>query len=132
MPNLQAVKEVVFGMNRNSTTRPHNMAGAFFQNAWENIKEYVHKMVVSFFCRYELPKFVTYTILVFLPKNLVINNFSDVRPISLSNFVNKIFSRIIHERIQKVLCDIISKKTSLVCSREYHCREYPSGSRDHN
>lgn len=35
-----------------------------------------------------------------------------MRPISLSNFVNEIFSRISHERIKKVLPEIISKEQS--------------------
>lgn len=38
----------------------------------------------------------------------MVDNFSDLRPISLSNFVNKIFSRIIHERIKRVLPEIVS------------------------
>lgn len=50
---------------------------------------------------------MTHTNLVLLPKKLVINTFSDMSSISLSNFLNKIFSRIIHERIKSVLPDII-------------------------
>ncbi|KAF3646704.1 hypothetical protein FXO38_19027 [Capsicum annuum] len=64
--------------------------------------------------RYELPKFVTYTNLVLLPKKLVVNTFSDLRPISLSNFVSKIFSRILHDRIKKVLPDVISEEQSAI------------------
>lgn len=38
------------------------------------------------------------------------NTFLDIKPISLSHFVNLIFSRIIHKRIKGILLDIISEK----------------------
>uniref|UniRef100_A0A3Q7IXR0 Reverse transcriptase domain-containing protein n=1 Tax=Solanum lycopersicum TaxID=4081 RepID=A0A3Q7IXR0_SOLLC len=43
-----------------------------------------------------------------LNKKVTVNTFSYLRHISLSNFVNKIFSRIIHERLKIVLPGIIS------------------------
>lgn len=45
-----------------------------------------------------------------LPKKLVLNTFSDFRPISLYNFINKIFPRIINDRIKKLLPWIISEE----------------------
>lgn len=65
-------------------------------------------MVVAFFCGHNLPRFITHTNLVLLPKKLVVNSFSDLSPISLSNFVNKILSRIVHERIKSLLPQLIS------------------------
>lgn len=60
-------------------------------------------MVNAFFIGKELPRYITHTNSVLLPKRLVVNRFSDLRPISLSNFVNKSFSRHIHERIKRFL-----------------------------
>lgn len=65
--------------------------------------EDIHKMVKAFVRGAELPRYITHTNLVLIPKNVALNTLSDLRPISLSNFVNKIFSRIIHERIKIVL-----------------------------
>lgn len=42
-------------------------------------------------------------------KKVIVNTFSDLRAISLSNFVNKIFS-INHERMKGFLLRIISKE----------------------
>ncbi|XP_060190461.1 uncharacterized protein LOC132619634 [Lycium barbarum] len=42
----------------------------------------------------------------------MVNTFYDMRPISLSNFVNKIFSRLIHGRLVSKLSDIISLNRS--------------------
>ncbi|XP_059310093.1 uncharacterized protein LOC132061267 [Lycium ferocissimum] len=60
------------------------------------------------FCGAELPKFITHINLVLLPKKDIISTFSDMRPISLSNFVNKIFSRLIHDKLAEGLPFLIS------------------------
>lgn len=65
-------------------------------------------MVLICFYGYELPRFIIYTNLVMLPKKLLVNTFSD-RPISPSNFVNKNFSRIIHDRIKSLLPKLYQK-----------------------
>lgn len=41
-----------------------------------------------------------HTNLVLLPKKEQVHSFDELRPISLSNFINKIFSRIIHDRVE--------------------------------
>lgn len=74
------------------------------------MKEDIFKMIGAFFCGAKLPKFITHTNLILLTKKLVVNIFSDVILISQSNFVNKIFSRIIHERIKGLLLEIISQE----------------------
>lgn len=66
------------------------------------------RVVKAFFCRYELPRSVTHTNLVLIPKKEVSKTFSGLRPISLSCFLNKIVSRIVHERFLIVLPKIIS------------------------
>lgn len=59
-------------------------------------------------CGEELPRYVTHTNLVLLLKKEVFKNFGDLRPISLSNFFNKIISRPLHGRIVGFLPNIIS------------------------
>nr|XP_016500520.1 PREDICTED: uncharacterized protein LOC107818927 [Nicotiana tabacum] len=46
-------------------------------------------MVKAFFNGHELPRYITHTNLVLLPKKKEVVSFSDMRPISLSNFINK-------------------------------------------
>lgn len=65
-------------------------------------------MVKAFFNGHDLPKCVTHTNLVLLPKKKEVNTFSDLRPISLSKFINKMFSRVIHERLVGLLPSLIS------------------------
>lgn len=66
-------------------------------------------MVRAFFCGQELPRFITHTNLVLIPKKEVVDSFGDLRPISLSTFINKIISRLLHDRLVKVLPTIISQ-----------------------
>lgn len=47
--------------------------------------------------------------MVLIPKKENAITFNDLRPISLSAFVNKIISKVLHERIALVLPNIISK-----------------------
>ncbi|XP_070021920.1 uncharacterized protein [Nicotiana sylvestris] len=69
-------------------------------------------MVRAFFNGHELPKCVTHTNLVLLPKKKEVTTFSDLRPISLSNFSNKVISRVVHERLVKFLPILISEEQS--------------------
>ncbi|XP_059284936.1 uncharacterized protein LOC132038264 [Lycium ferocissimum] len=111
-PTKEEVKAVVFQLNGESAGGSDGFTSVFYQACWEIIGEDVTNMIKAFFCGAELPKFVTHTNLVLLPKKELVNTFSDMRPISLSNFVNKIFSRLIHGRLVSKLSDIISLNQS--------------------
>ncbi|KAH0692608.1 hypothetical protein KY285_019705 [Solanum tuberosum] len=108
VPTKEEVKHVVFELNGDSASGQDGYSGQFFQSCWEIIGEDVWNMVRAFFSGYELPRYITHTNLVLIPKKDVIDNFGDLRPISLSTFANKIISRLIHERLSTVLPRIIS------------------------
>lgn len=74
--------------------------------------EDITKMVRTFFCGQELPKSLTDTNLVLLPKKEVVRSFSNLRLISLRSFLNNIISRVIHDRIGVILLKIISPTQS--------------------
>nr|XP_009600457.1 uncharacterized protein LOC104095914 [Nicotiana tomentosiformis] len=59
-----------------------------------------------------LPKPITYTNLVILPKKLRVQTFSELQPISLSNFINNVLSRVLHDRLEKFLPSFISPNQS--------------------
>lgn len=111
-PDSDQVKKVVFDLNRGSACGPDGFSGLFFQCCWEIVREDITKLVRAFFCGHELPKYNTHTNLELLPKKGVVRNFSNLRPISLSSFTNKIISRVVHERLVVVLPKIISPTQS--------------------
>lgn len=49
VPTMEEVKEAIMGLNKNSTVGSDGMIGAFFQEAWDIIKEDVCNMVRAFF-----------------------------------------------------------------------------------
>lgn len=78
-------------------------------------------MVRAFFNGHELPKCVTHTNLVLLPKKKEVSTFSVLRPICLSNFTNKVISRIIHDRLVGLLPSIISEEQEGFINGGKHC-----------
>lgn len=112
MPNMQELKKVVFSMNPNSAPGPDGFGGKFYQSCWDIIKEDVLKAVQHFFCGYILPKYFSHACLFLLPKIDHQNKFSEFRPISLSNFSNKIISKIFCFRLEGILPQFISENQS--------------------
>ncbi|XP_060178000.1 uncharacterized protein LOC132607933 [Lycium barbarum] len=55
---------------------------------------------------------ITHTNLVLLPKKNEVESFSDMRLISLSNFINKVISRVVHNKLEKALPRLISANQS--------------------
>lgn len=106
------VKQVIVAPNGNSVAGLVGFSRLFFQKTWDIIRDDLTKMVQAFFCGHKLPRFVTYTNLVLLPKKEFSKTCSNLRLISLSCFVNKIISRILHERMVEVLSKIISPDQS--------------------
>lgn len=90
LPTQEEVKKVVFELNGDSDCGPDGFSGLFFQSCWKIIGEDITRLVRAFFCGAEIPKFITHTNLVLLPKKENVQGFSNLRPISLSCFINKI------------------------------------------
>ncbi|XP_059315418.1 uncharacterized protein LOC132066031 [Lycium ferocissimum] len=75
---------------------------------WD-IMDDVFNMVWDFVRGMELPRYITHTNLVLLPKKKEVVTYSYMKPISLSNFGNKVFSRGVHERLKHLLPNLISQ-----------------------
>ena len=64
-----------------------------------------------FFCGEVLPRSISSTSIVLLPK-VNSQDFSQFRPISLCNFINKVVSKVLFDRLARVLPKIISPQQS--------------------
>ncbi|XP_027098892.2 uncharacterized protein [Coffea arabica] len=111
-PNIEEVHQVVRAMDGDSAAGPDGFTGKFYTFAWEVIAQDVYNAVLSFFYGAELPRFVTSTSIVLLPKVSNPQDLSQFRPISLCNFFNKLLSRILADRVAGVLPRIISPQQS--------------------
>ncbi|WMV19415.1 hypothetical protein MTR67_012800 [Solanum verrucosum] len=113
--NGEDVKKVVFRLNGDSSSGPDGLTGRFFQVCWDIVGYDIIRMVQEFFAGNTLPKSITHTNSTLIPKKDNVQTFSDMRPISLSNFVNKVLSRInkiIHDRLENILPNLISSNQS--------------------
>ncbi|XP_060194894.1 uncharacterized protein LOC132624080 [Lycium barbarum] len=111
-PTMKEVHMAVFELHGDSACGPDGFFGIFYQKCWEVIKFDVYKIVKDFFEGHTLPKLVTHTNLVFLPKKTVVQAFADMRPISLSNIINKVISRVVHDIHDKLISRVISPNQS--------------------
>nr|XP_027082456.1 uncharacterized protein LOC113704781 [Coffea arabica] len=117
-PTREEVKRVVFEMDGDSAAGPDGFTGQFFTFAWDVIAQDVYNAVLSFFCGAELPRFVTFTSIVLIPKVPSPQDFSKYRPISSCNFFNKMLSRILADRLASILPKIVSpQQTGFVKGR---------------
>jgi len=112
LPDLEEVKEVVFSLDGTSSSGPDGLTGDFFQTCWRIVQSDLVDVVQAFFKGDTLPKSFTHTNLVLLPKKSIIKTFADLRPISLSNFINKVISKVIHGRLDGLLTNITSSNQS--------------------
>nr|XP_027088617.1 uncharacterized protein LOC113709968 [Coffea arabica] len=112
IPLLEEVKGIVFALNEESAAGPDGFAGKFFTVAWEVIAVNVYQAVVSFFCGEDIPRSITATLIVLLPKVDNPQDFTQFRPISLCNFANKIISKLLAGRLAKLLPQLIFPQQS--------------------
>ncbi|XP_015078281.1 uncharacterized protein LOC107022083 [Solanum pennellii] len=111
-PTLHEIKYSVFSIDLDSAASPDGLNGIFYQTSWGIIVEDLHKVVVYFFQGVNLPKFFTHTCIVLLPKVEAPQEFKDFSNISLCNVSGKIISKVINNRLSRILPKIISHNQS--------------------
>lgn len=78
------MKKAVFSLNADSAGGPDGFTGKFHQACWDIIAGDVVKMVQSFFCGHELPRYVTCTDVVLITKKKEVMTFSNIRLLVLA------------------------------------------------
>nr|XP_016471243.1 PREDICTED: uncharacterized protein LOC107793412 [Nicotiana tabacum] len=111
-PTIDEVKQAVFTLSGDSGSGPDRFTCMFYQECWDIIGQDIHLMVLHFYGGLALSKSITHTNLVLLPKKPQVQTFSNLRPISLSNFINKVMSRVLHDRLEHFLPTLISSNQS--------------------
>ncbi|KAL9665523.1 hypothetical protein QQ045_020943 [Rhodiola kirilowii] len=100
-------------MSTSSSPGPDGFTGIFFVSCWDIIKEDMQAVVQAFFEGVQLPKIISSTSIVLIPKIPKANNFDQVRPISQCNFIHKVLSRILNSRLTIILKKVISPELSI-------------------
>lgn len=76
MPTVEEVRKVVFTLNGSSFSGLNGFTGLFYQVCWDIIVEDMMSVVIAFFQRMTLPKSITHTNLVLIPKKNKVTSFS--------------------------------------------------------
>lgn len=109
---VEEIKEAVFDMCASSSAGPDGYNGTFYQKCWHIIQEYIVAFVQAFFDGGNLTKYYSHTYLALIPKVEAPSNFSNLRPISLSNYSHKIIFKVMSKRLNPILPRIISENQS--------------------
>lgn len=112
IPTEIEVKEAVFSISGDSTPGPDGFTASFFQACWGIVGPDVVAAVGQFFNGAFLPRSITATSIVLLPKIADPKSWSDYRPISLCNVTNKIFTKILSGRLAPLLPLTVSPNQS--------------------
>lgn len=108
----EEVKSAVFALDPDSALGSDGFPGRFYQSCWDIIASDLLNAVEEFFVGVPIPKGISSTLMVLLPKKPSPTTFGDFRPISLCNFINKVFTRILCDCLRDILPRLISEEQS--------------------
>lgn len=111
-PNMEELRDIIFSMNGSSAAGPDGFSGEFYKACWDIIRDDLLLAVRDFFAGFSLPRSWTSTLIVTIPKVDSPTSFSEMRPISLCNFSNKVITKLLNQRLALFLPRIISPQQS--------------------
>lgn len=106
------VKQAVFDLGPHKAPGPDGLNGLFYQHHWEEVKGDIVEAVRKFFISAHLPPGINLTHITLVPKTQHPENIGQFRPISCCNFIYKVFSKVMANRMRMLLNLIISDNQS--------------------
>lgn len=106
------IKEAIWGCGRNKSPGPDGFTIEFFKTHWEIVKSDLVVAYNEFNKRPKIPKGTNSAFITLIPKVNNPSQVKDFRPISLISSVYKILSKLLANRLKKVLPRIIDRTQS--------------------
>lgn len=119
IPSEEEIKDCIRKLHPLKSPGPDGFSGIFYRNYWSIVKTRVTKFVQECFRLRHVPHSFKSTFIVLIPKQQNPNNFSHYRPISLCNYVYKVVSRIIVERMRGAMGRIVSQNHGAFLERRW-------------
>ncbi|VFQ92411.1 unnamed protein product [Cuscuta campestris] len=108
LPSMGETKEAVWLLSPSSSASPDGFNGYFIREAWDITMVDVCKADQEFFVGVPIPKAFGSTLITLIPKTGSVSYFDRFRPICISTFFSKIISRLLVERMKKIVPKLIS------------------------
>lgn len=99
----EEVKRAIFSMHPDKSPGPDGMSPGFFQKYWHIVGDDVCQLVQNFFLLGKFENNITNTNIVLIPKKLNPSKMTELRPIFLCNVAYKIVSKVLANRLKKVI-----------------------------
>lgn len=106
------LKEALWNCGKNKSPGPDGFTADFFRNFWDVVKKDLLEAFNEFARKPKIPKCVNSAFITLIPKVNNPNGVQDFRPISLISSVYKMLSKMLANRLKKVLPKIIDKNQS--------------------
>ena len=103
----------VFGLNGDKAPGPDGLPLAFWSFSWDFVKAEVLGFFREFFEHNRFVKSLNATFLVLVPKRRTVEDLKDLRPISLVGGLYKILTKVLANRIKRVMRLIISQSQNV-------------------
>lgn len=108
--SISEVWQVIQQLNPDSAPGNDGFTGHFYRACWDTIKTDVYEVVVDFFRGGYLPRTITDTSIVLIPKVQDASSISEYMPISLCNFSRKIVSKILANILSVLLPKLVTQE----------------------
>ena len=105
----EEVYGVIQGCNGDKSLRPDGFSMAFFKACWDFLKLEIMEVLANFHSQAIFEKSINATFMVLIPKKVDAVNVRDFRPISLAGSIYKIISKLLANRLRRVISGIISE-----------------------
>ncbi|PNX84781.1 hypothetical protein L195_g040844 [Trifolium pratense] len=107
LPSHQKIKAAVFALNKDTAPGPEGFGAFFFQHYWDIVRQDVVNAVLEFFSTSLILLGFNSNIIALLPKISNATSIDLCRAITMANFKFKVLSKIIVDRLAKIMPSII-------------------------
>lgn len=110
IPSNEEILDAIKYMNPSSSPGNDGFTSHFYSSCLDIIQDDICAFIRDFFQGAYVPKGITSTTLILIPKSQEANQLKDFWPISLSNFSGKIISKILAIRLARLLPKIVDEE----------------------
>lgn len=115
------IKTAAFNLGAHKAPGPDGMPACFFQKYWNHVGVAVSAFVLQTFRTGTVPAHMNHSVICLLPKQQCPDSISQFRPICLSNVVIKLVSKVIANRVKRVIGDLVGDwQSGFIPSRQAH------------